>query len=114
MPRTQKKPKLLVYDIESSGLNANFASMLTFGYKWYGEPHNTTKVISVQDTNGVCKCCNRVKDPSNDKALLEQVYPILSEADAWITWYGKGFDEKFLQTRYLYHRLKPLPPCLPH
>lgn len=104
------KPRILCFDIESTGLKANFATMLCIGWKWLGEPQYTTKVLSVQDTNGVCKCCARIVDPSNDKALLEQVYPVLSEADAWLTWYGKGFDEKFLQTRLLYHRLKPLPP----
>lgn len=104
------KPRLLVYDIESSNLVADFGSVLSFGYKWLGEPQNTTKIISIQDTNGVCKSCERIENPSNDKALLEQIYPIYASADGVITWYGKGFDEKFLQSRYLYHRLPVLPP----
>jgi uncharacterized protein YprB with RNaseH-like and TPR domain len=104
------KPNILVFDIETSNLVADFGSMLSFASKRMGAPQNTTKVISIQDTNGVCSGCQRVENPSNDKALLEAVYDTLAEADGWITWYGKGFDEKFLQSRYLYHKLPILPP----
>ncbi len=38
---------------------------------------------------------------------------VLESADMWVTWYGKQFDAKFLNTRVLDARLKPLPPT-PH
>src|SRR5678816_4274910 len=39
--------KLLLWDIESTGLKGDFATILCIGYKWYGE--RTTKVISIMD-----------------------------------------------------------------
>ena len=68
---------------------------------------------ALRDFNGVCGECNQVNNPINDKKLLEHIYPILAEADAWITWFGKGFDQKFVNTRLMHHNMKPLPP-IPH
>lgn len=107
---TLGKPKLLLWDIESTGLDADFASILCVGHKWLGEPRSSVQVLSVRDTNGICKCCNRVENPSNDKALLEELWPLLAEADGWITWFGVGYDEKFVQSRLVYHDLPVLPP----
>lgn len=104
------KPRILTWDIESSGLNADFGAILCIGYKWLGEPDKSTKVVSVGDVNGTCKKCATIVRPTDDKALLQHMYPILSEADGWITWYGKGFDERFVNTRLIYHGMKPLPP----
>lgn len=105
-----EKARILTYDIETSNLEADFGSMLSFGYKWLGDPKRAAKVISIADTNGICRHCKRVNDPANDKLLLVEAGKIISQADGVVTWYGKGFDERFLRTRYLHHRIPPLPP----
>ena len=104
------KPRILTWDIEATQLNADFGAMLCVGYKWLGEPMKSTTVIGVSDVNGTCKTCATVHRPTDDKALLEEIYPIIASADGWITWFGKGFDERFVNTRLLYHGMKPLPP----
>lgn len=53
------------------------------------------------------------KDPTDDKQLLEEVRDVLSDAGAWVTWYGQGFDQKFVNSRLTLHGLSPLPP-VPH
>lgn len=104
------RPRILCWDIESSQLHADFGGIFCVGYKWVGEPMKTTKVISTQDINGACKCCKRIVNPLDDKGLLERLYPILAEADGWLTWFGEFFDEKFVNTRLIAHHLPPLPP----
>lgn len=75
------------------------------GYQELNEakPH----VISLLDFPAVFKA-----DPTNDRALVKRCAEILGEADYLITWYGIGFDERFLATRLLYYKLPPLPPIL--
>lgn len=103
--------KIIGWDIESSALVANFGTIICIGWQVFGRP--TVRVPSVMDFNGFCKSCNQIHDPTNDKKLLEHIYPILAGADAWVTWFGKGFDEKFVNTRLLYHHMHPLPH-VPH
>lgn len=103
--------KIISWDIEGSGLDADFATVLCVGWKELGKAR--IHVPSILDYNKYCTCCQHVIDPSNDKALLQAIYPILSDADAWVTWFGKGYDVKFVNTRLLYHHLPPLPP-VPH
>lgn len=98
-------PRILFVDIESSDLKADFGNMIAFGYKYQGEPGH---VISLLDVNKHCRTCKRV-DAVDDKALVEQAHAILVAADVIVTWYGKGFDSKFLNTRVLDAGLPPLP-----
>jgi uncharacterized protein YprB with RNaseH-like and TPR domain len=100
----------MVFDIEATSLEADFGNMLAFGYKWLGDKE--THVLSLLDTNGVCTSCGKVEAVS-DKKLIKAVYPILASADMLISWYGKQYDIKFLNTRVLDAGLKPLPPT-PH
>lgn len=99
------KPRILLFDIEASSLNASFGITLCFGYKWLGE--KTTKVISISDYSSY------ETDRVNDKPLLEDVAKILGQADMWVTWYGSKFDIPFLQTRMTHHKMSWLPN-IPH
>lgn len=103
-------PKVLFFDIECTDLDADFGNMLAFGYKWAGSSH--ADVLSLLDTNPLCKGCGRV-DAVSDKPLVVAAWDVLAKADMWVTWFGKGFDVKFLNTRVLDAGLKPLPPT-PH
>lgn len=101
--------RILFYDIESTDLDADFGNMLAFGYKFQG---GEAKVLSLLDTNKHCSKCGRV-DAVDDKPLIAQAHKVLASADMWVTWYGKGFDAKFINTRVLDAGLPPLPD-IPH
>ena len=105
------KRRIIGWDIEATHLRANFGHVLCIGWKVFGQ--KTVHVPSIQDYNGSCKSCKTLKEPINDKALLEAVYDDLASADAWVTWFGKGFDVKFVNSRLIFHGLPPLPP-IPH
>ena len=88
---------LYTWDIESSGLNGDYAQILVISIKPYGlDPVTFT-----------------LKKGHSDKSMCRKASEFLSEADAWLTYYGKGFDVKMLNTRLLYWGL-PLLEKQPH
>lgn len=96
-------PKTLVFDIESTNLKANFGYCICFGYKYLGD--TKAKVISVLDYP------QHKTDPTNDARLMRAAHDILTNhADIIVTYYGKQFDRKFLNTRMILAGLRPLPP----
>ena len=97
--------KIKLWDIESTNLNANFGYILSIAVKNLGE--KSVRCYSVEDYP-LYK-----KEPTSDKALLEDAYKDLSSAGAWVTWYGGGFDVPFVNTRLLSHGMAPMPP-IPH
>lgn len=100
-----EKQKILLWDLECTNLNADFGYILCAGVKELGK--GTVKTFSVADYPAY------KKDPTNDKALVKDIRDYLSEAGAWITWYGQRFDQPFLNSRLTYHGLTPMPP-VPH
>lgn len=101
----EEKPRILIWDIEATSLNADFGYMLCFGYKWYGE--RTTKVVSVTDFE------KHGDDVTNDREVVKAALAVLDSADMWVTWYGKRFDVPFIQSRLMYHGL-PVLGMKPH
>ena len=100
-------PRVLLFDIETTDLDADFGNMIAFGYRWLGE--KKAHVLSLLDFAEVCKSCRRV-DAVDDRPLVRAARTILSQADMWITWYGKLFDHRYLNTRGIDARFPPLPP----
>ena len=88
----------MILDIESSGLKADFANCFCFGWMWHGE--KKAHIISTLDVVDPCRSCRRV-DTAQDDKLMRLVYDKMLEADMIVSWYGKGFDWKFLNTRML-------------
>ena len=96
------KPRIVFFDIESTNLKANFGYCLCFGWKQLG---GKTRVLSVTQYR------QHASDPTNDAPLMRDVHRILTdEADIIVSYYGKEFDRKFLNTRMLLAGLPPLPP----
>ena len=95
-----KKANILLLDIEATNLSANFGFTICVGYKWLGK--------------GRVYCPSIVdfprfkKDVTCDRSLLKAIEKPIKEADIVITWYGKRFDEPYLQTRRLMNGLPPL------
>lgn len=47
-------------------------------------------------------------DITNDKSLMKQLQALLQKADIIVTHNGKQFDQKKINARFVYHRLKPI------
>ena len=95
------RAKVLFFDIESTHLKANFGYCICFGYKYLGD--KKAQVLSISEHPG--------KTVTDDSALMRRVHDILTNhADIIVSFYGKEFDRKFLNTRMMYAGLPPLPP----
>lgn len=96
--------KILLWDIESTGLKGDFATILCIGYKWFGE--KAVSVISITDFPEF------TKDPNNDGPLMKAFMKIYNQADMTVTYYGTGFDRKMMYTKLLEHNLE-IPANIP-
>jgi uncharacterized protein YprB with RNaseH-like and TPR domain len=92
------KAKILVWDIETRSLVADYGSILCIGWQWYGE--KKVHVKSIHDVPG--------KHPLDDKPLVEWFLKnVWDKADMEVGWYNSRHDTPFLRSRAL---LKGLPP----
>jgi len=98
--------KIVAWDLECSGLNADYGIILCAGFKTVGE--GKAKVISITDFPLY------EKDPTNDRELVKAIYNELLKADVWLTWFGTYFDIPFINSRLLFHGLPTLPGNYPH
>lgn len=81
-------------------LKATISSIICAGYKILGE--KKTHCINAWDFK------QWTKDINNDYEVVKAIKEILEDADAVVTHNGKKFDWKYLQTRIMFHKLKPL------
>lgn len=96
----EKPLRVMLLDIESTNLSADFGYILCIAWKWSGEK----KVYSLNITQSP----TFADDPTNDKWLVEQFAKEVEKADLLVFHYGMFFDFPYLQTRALYHGLRPL------
>lgn len=84
--------KICFLDIESTGLRADYGSALVVSIKPFtGDP------VSFH-----------VEQPGNDQKVVRMAKEALEQYDAWVTYYGKGFDVPFLNTRLLRWKRNPI------
>lgn len=95
--------KILLFDLETFGMDfrADAGFILCASYQWFG----SEKIYTIHNFNS--------KEVWNDKIICKKMKEVIEEADMIVTWNGKDFDVRFLQTRMLKHRLGYLPP-IPH
>ncbi len=79
-------------DIEATGLRGDYNSVLVVSVKRYGE-----KPTSVH-----------VRRPGRDRKVVAEAKEMLEDLDCWVTYYGKGFDIKMLNTRLLQWGYPPI------
>lgn len=99
-------PKILIWDIETAGVNAlrsDLGVIVNFGYKWLDAPD--TRVITIDQFPG---WFDPAKGGLNDYGLLCAASEIFNEADLLVAHYGDKFDRRFLQGRLAIHNL-PAP-----
>lgn len=102
-----KKPKVLLYDIETA---PNLAyvwgkydqnvidfkkewTLLSFAYKWLG----SNKVH-----------CHTVKGAKSDRQVAKKLHKLFNEADVMVAHNGDEFDYKKVKARFIYHDLEPV------
>jgi uncharacterized protein YprB with RNaseH-like and TPR domain len=99
--------KILAWDLECSGLNADFGIILCCGFGEVGK--SKVEVFNILDYRGADTDLIRA-----EKRLLKDISARLLEADVWLTHYGTWFDLPFVNSRLLYHKLPVLPPNFSH
>lgn len=92
-----QKPRILLWDIESTNLKMDFGTILCIGYKWLGEKE--THVISIMDFAGW------KKRPTDDRRVVEAFLKVYNSADTTITWYGRMFDLPAVTAKCMEYRL---------
>ena len=101
------KPKILIWDLETNGVNALHADLgyvLNFGYKWLGDKQ--VRVLTVDAYPNWFSTRRGI----NDKGLLKDALTIMEQADLLVAHYGDKFDRRFFQGRCAIHGLTPPPP----
>lgn len=82
---TEKANTLAFVDIEATGLRADYNSALVISIK----PYDSQAYSLV------------IKQPGNDQGIVRAAKRELEQYDCWVTFYGKGYDIPFLNTRLL-------------
>jgi uncharacterized protein YprB with RNaseH-like and TPR domain len=99
--------RILSWDIEASGLNADFGIVLCVGFKEVGS--GKPEVLNILDYTGKDKDLIRA-----ERRLLIDVSARLLDCDVWLTHFGTWFDINFINSRLIYHRLPIIPPNFNH
>jgi len=104
-------PKVLIWDLETGGINAFKADLgfvLNFGYKWLGQSKVTVLKVSSYPF-----WFDKYRDlPVDDKPLLKDALKVMAEADMMVAHYGDKFDRRFFQGRCAIQGLPPPPPTI--
>jgi hypothetical protein len=114
------KPRLLFYDIETS---LQLVTVFDLKYNDFIDPSN---IVLERHMLSACwkwsdeKKVHSVsllddpkrfeKDIHDDRHVVTTIHDVLSEADVVVGHNSDSFDNKYVETRALFHGLKPLPP----
>lgn len=99
--------RILSWDIEASGLNADFGIVLCVGFLEVGK--KTPEVLNILDYRAADGDLIRA-----EKQLLKDVTTRLLDCDVWLTHFGTWYDINFVNSRLIYHRLPIIPPNFSH
>ncbi len=100
-----KNNKIKLWDIEATNLNSDFGFVLSIAVKDLGD--SKVRCYSVDDYKGY------KNTPWNDEPVLKDAAEDLSDAGAWVTWYGQRFDVPYVNSRLVLYGHAPMPP-IPH
>lgn len=88
----EKAHTLAFLDIEATGLRGDYNSVLVVSIKPYGAAPTSFAI----------------KQAGNDHRVVREAKNLLEKFDAWVTYYGKGFDIPMLNTRLLRWNQRPI------
>ena len=86
--------KIVFWDIETTGLKGDYNSILVSTVKPFGKKPVTFSVQAL----------------GNDQKVARETKEFLSEFQTVVTYYGKGFDMPFLNTRLAKWKQRPVDP----
>ena len=86
--------KVGIFDIETTGLKANWSHMLCWCMKEQGKNVIYKDLITR----------NKVRD-KDDKKIVKSAVEEIEKYDRIITWYGSRFDLPYLRSRAIYHQI---------
>jgi uncharacterized protein YprB with RNaseH-like and TPR domain len=89
----EESKSLVFFDIESTGLKGDYGSALVISVKHFGSPPISFVVSQV----------------GHDQKIVKEARDYMGDQDCWVSYYGKGFDIPFLNTRLLRWGLEPMP-----
>lgn len=95
--------KIVVFDIETTDLDAHFGQVVCCTFKPYGKKMFTLRIDDKRNPN-----------PKSDKWLVKEILSTISQYDVVVTWNGQLFDKRFLNTRSLLLGLKKPFPSIKH
>lgn len=119
---------VMIWDLETSNLSPKFGFMLCGGWKaWRGGKgcpcHNDHRVHmpSMRDQWEFHECAekdcgkqHRVGPVTDDRYITKAVSDALRQADVHVTYNGKRYDWRWVQTRRLMYGWDLLPTGIPH
>lgn len=88
----ERSNELVFFDIETTGQKADYDSTIVVSFKPYGK-----KPFSFP-----------VKQVGNDQKIIREAKEILEAYKCWVSYYGRGFDIPFLNTRLLKWGMEPI------
>jgi uncharacterized protein YprB with RNaseH-like and TPR domain len=91
--------KIGFFDIETSGLQADFGFMYSWTIKTMGEDEYFFGEITAEE----------IRNGTLDKRIVEELVEALKKYKRIMTFYGSRFDVPFVRTRALAHGLKFVP-----
>ncbi len=104
MEEFKRKLRIASYDIETTGLNADFGYVFCVCFKRFG---GETITFRIDD--------KRNPDKTSDKWVIEQTIKYQNEElDVVVSYNGLWFDSPFIKSRMLVHRLKEYPNPIYH
>jgi uncharacterized protein YprB with RNaseH-like and TPR domain len=83
---------LACVDIEGMGLHGDYNSVICVSIKPYHRPVYTFEI----------------KQLGNDQKVVRDAREALGKLDCWVTYFGKGYDIKMLNTRLLRYGVPPI------
>ena len=93
------KPKILLFDIESTSLNATFGTILCIGYKWLNKDKVHIPTILDKSSKGML----------DDSILVKKFADEFIKCDYVVSWYGIRFDLPMINSKLIKYGLGPLP-----
>lgn len=94
------KPRIMIFDTESSDLYATWGSLLCF--TWMDATEKKSHIIRISDYP-LFKT-----DPTNDRELVKDIKRIMDGQDMWFGWFSTKHDVPLINSRLIYHGLQPL------